>query len=111
MELRVRGEERRPVGLGGVVKEGTIGGESLNETVPDEGRAAGAKLTMAVEDGEEVCIYPAMEVGPDDEAVLVLAIRRIGVVTPLAEGGVVEAETSGGDQGRAYGVSVKRCAL
>lgn len=99
------------VGPGGVVKEGTISGQSLNETVPDKGGAASAKLAMAVEDGEEVCVYPAMEVGADDEAVLVLTIRRVRVVTALAEGGVIEAKVGGRDQGRADGVSGESWAL
>ena len=60
---------------------------------------------MAVEDGEEVEVRVALELRLDGEGVLVLALGGGRVVPALAEGGVPEEETVGGDDGGVQGAA------
>ena len=65
----------------------------------------GAEPSMAVEDGEQMGVGPALEVGADNKAVLVLALRVVWVEATDGEGGVEEREPGGGDGGRGGGTA------
>lgn len=50
-------------------------------------------------------VRAALEVGADNEAVLVLVVRLVRVEARDGEGGVEERETGGGDSGRGCGTA------
>lgn len=87
------------------MEEINISIEDFNEAIADEGGALGAEPSMAVEDGEQMGVRAALEVGADNEAVLVLVVRLVRVEARDGEGGVEERETGGGDSGRGCGTA------
>lgn len=97
-------------GFDRVVEEVGVPLEVFVEAVAGEGGAVGAELSVAVEYGEEVDVWVALERGLDREGVLVLAVGGVGVVAALGEGGELEEAAVGGKDGGAKGATGEQMA-